>query len=62
MDYAYAELAELEEEMYRSFHSYFKKDINLESKIAVILPPYFNRKEGKDLTFEEQIHGSPEYS
>ena len=62
MYYAYAELGELEEEMHRSFHGYLKKDINVESKIGVILPPYFDRKEGKNLTFKEQIHGPPYYS
>ena len=62
MYYAYAELGELEEEMHRSCHGHFKKDINVEPKIGVILPPYFDGKEGKDLTFEEQIHGPPEYS
>ena len=62
MYYAYAELGEPEKEIHRSFHGYFKKDINVESKIGVILPPYFDGKEGKDLTFEEQIHGPPEYS
>ena len=62
MYYAYAELGELEEEIDRSFHGYFKRDINVESKICFVLPPYFDGKEGNDLTFEEQIHGSPEYS
>ena len=47
MYYACAELDELEEEMHRFFHSYFKKDINVESEIGVMLPPYFDRKSGK---------------
>ena len=62
MYYACAELDELEEEMHRFFHSYFKKDINVESEIGVIQPPSFDGREWSDLTFEEQIHGPPEYS
>ena len=62
MNYACAELGEREEEMHRSFHGYFKRDINVESEIGVILPPSFDGKECKDLTFDEQIHGPPEYS
>ena len=41
MYYAYAELGELEEEIDRSFHGYFKRDINVESKIGFVLPPLF---------------------
>jgi hypothetical protein len=59
MHFAYAELGELEEEMHRSFHGHFKKDINVESEIGVILPPSFDGREGKDLTFKEQILGPP---
>ena len=62
MHYAYGELGELEEEMRRSFHGHFKKDINVKSEIGVMLPPSFDGKEWSDLTFEEQIHGPPEYS
>ena len=62
MHYAYAELGELGEEMNRSFYGHFKRDINVESKIGVILPPSFDGREGKDLTFKEQILGPTEYS
>ena len=62
MHYAYGELGELEEEMRRSFHGHFKKDINVKSEIGVMLPSSFDGKEWSDLTFEEQIHGPPEYS
>ena len=62
MHYAYGELGELEEEMRMSFHGHFKKDINVKSEIGVMLPSSFDGKEWNDLTFEEQIHGPPEYS
>ena len=62
MHYAYGELGELEEEMRRSFHGHFKKDIDVKSEIGVMLPSSFDGKEWNDLTFEEQIHGPPEYS
>ena len=62
MHYAYGELGELEEEMRRAFHGHFKKDINVKSEIGVMLPSSFDRKEWSDLTFEEQVHGPPEYS
>ncbi len=62
MHYAFGELGELEEEMRRSFHGHFKKDINVKSEIGVMLPSSFDGKEWSDLTFEEQIHGPPEYS
>ena len=62
MHYAYGELGELEEEMHRSFHDYFKKDINVESEIGVMLTPFFDDKEWKDLTFEDQIDIPLEYS
>jgi hypothetical protein len=48
--------------MHRSFHGYFKKDINVESDLGVILTPSFDGREGKDLTFKEQILGPPEHS
>ena len=62
MHYAYGELGELEEEMRRSFHGHFKKDINVKSEIGVMLPSSFDGKNLSDLTFEEQTHGPPEYS
>jgi hypothetical protein len=62
MHYAYGELGELEEEMRRAFHGHFKKDINVKSEIGVMLPSSFDGKEWSDLTFEEQVHGPPEYS
>jgi hypothetical protein len=62
MHYAYGELGELEEEMRRSFYGHFKKDINVKSEIGVMFPSSFDGKEWNDLTFEEQIHGPPEYS
>ena len=62
MHYAYGELGELEEEMRRSFHGHFKKDINVKSEIGVMLPSSLDGEEWSDLTFEEQIHGLPEYS
>ncbi|MDC3234638.1 hypothetical protein OBB02_01175 [Candidatus Puniceispirillum sp.] len=62
MHYAYGELGELEEEMRRSFHGFFKKDINVKSEIGVMLPSSFDRKEWNDVTFEDQIHRPPEYS
>ena len=41
MHYAYGELGELEEEIRRSFHGHFKKNINLKSEIGVMLPSSF---------------------
>ena len=55
-------LGELEEAMRRAFYEHFKKDINVKSEIGVMLPSSFDGKEWNDLTFEEQIHGPPEYS
>jgi hypothetical protein len=62
MHYAYGELGELEEEMRRSFHGHYKKDINLKSEIGFMLPSSFDGKEWNDLNFEEQIQGPPEYN
>ena len=56
------ELGELEEAMRRAFYEHFKKDINVKSEIGFMLPSSFDGKEWNDLTFEEQIHGPPEYS
>ena len=62
MHYAYGDLGELEEEMRRSFHGHFKKDINVKSEIGFMLPSSFDGKEWNDLNFKEQIQGPPEYS
>ena len=62
MHYAYGELGELEEEMRRSFHGHFKKDINVKSEIGVMLPSLFDGKDNDDLTIEQIVHGPPEYS
>ena len=34
----------------------------VKSEIGIMLPSSFDGKEWNDLTFEEQIHGPPEYS
>ncbi len=52
----------LEEEMRRSFHSHFKKDINVKSEIGVILPSSFDGKDSDEITIERIVHGPPEYS
>ncbi|MDA0900495.1 MAG: hypothetical protein O3B35_05645 [Proteobacteria bacterium] len=62
MHYAYGELGELEEEMRRSFHGCFKKDINVKSEIGVLLPSSFDSKDSDELTIEQIVHGPPEYS
>ena len=62
MHYAYGELGELEEEMRRSFHGHFKKDINVTSEIGVILPSSFDGKDSDELIIEQIVHGPPEYS
>ena len=62
MHYAYGELGELEEEMRRSFHGHFKKDINVKSEIGVMLPSSFDGKDSDELTIEQIVHGPPEYS
>ena len=62
MHYAYGELGELEEEMRRSFHGHFKKDINVKSEIGVMLPSSFDGKDSDELTVEQIVHGPPEYS
>ena len=62
MHYAYGELGELEEEMRRSFHGYFKKDISVKSEIGVMLPSSFDGKDSDELTIEQIVHGPPEYS
>ena len=62
MHYAYGELGELEEEMRKSFHGHFKKDIQVKEEIGVLLPSSFDGRECNDLSFEEQVHRPPEYS
>ena len=62
MHYAYGELGELEEEMRRSFHGHFKKDINVKSEIGVMLPSSFDGKDSNEFTIEQTVHGPPEYS
>jgi hypothetical protein len=60
--YGHGELGELEEDMRRAFHGHFKKDIKVKEEIGVMLPSSFDDREWNDLTFEEQVHGLPEYS
>ena len=62
MHYAYGELGELEEEMRRSFHGYFKKDIRVDNEIGVMLPSSFDGKDSDELTIEQIVYGPPEYS
>ena len=62
MHYAYGELGELEEDMRRAFHGHFKKDIKVKEEIGVMLPSSFDGKDWHELTFEEKVHGPPEYS
>ena len=62
MHYAYGELGELEEEMRRAFHGHFKRDIKIKEEIGVMLPSSFDGKDWDELSFEEQVHGPPEYS
>jgi hypothetical protein len=62
LHYGHGELGELEEDMRRAFHGHFKKDIKVKEEIGVMLPSSFDDREWNDLTFEEQVHGPPEYS
>ncbi|MDB2639058.1 hypothetical protein N9Y91_08680 [Alphaproteobacteria bacterium] len=62
MQFAFGESDELEEDMRRAFYGQFKKDIKIDDKIGVMLPSSFDDREWNDLTFEEQVHGPPEYS
>ena len=62
MHYAYGELGELEEEMRRSFHGYFKKDIRMDNEIGVMLPSSFYGKDSDEFTIEQIVHVPPEYS
>jgi hypothetical protein len=50
------------EGMRRAFYGQFTKDIKIDDRIGVMLPSSFDRKDWNDLTFEEQVHGPPEYS
>ena len=60
--YGHGELGELEEDMRRAFHGHFKKDIKVKEGIGVMLPSSFDGKDWDELSFEEQVHGPPEYS
>ena len=60
--YGHGELGELEEDMRRAFHGHFKKDIKVKEEIGVMLPSSFDGKDWDELSFEEQVHGPPEYS
>ncbi|MDC0337851.1 hypothetical protein OAN95_06505 [Alphaproteobacteria bacterium] len=60
--YGHGELGELEEDMRRAFHGYFKKDIKVKEEIGVMLPSSFDGKDWDELSFEEQVYGPPEYS
>ena len=62
MHYVYGELGELEEEMRRSFHGYFKKDIRVDNEIVVMLSSSFDGKDSDDLIIGQIFHGPPEYS
>ena len=62
MHYAYGELAELEEEMRRSFQGYFKRDIGVDNEIGVMLSSSFDGKDSDELTIEQIVDGPPEYS
>ena len=59
MHYAYGEL---EEEMRRSFHGYFQKDITVGNEIGVMLTSSFDGKDSDELTIEQTAHGPPDYS
>ena len=62
MHYAYGELGELEEEMRRSFHAHFKKDINAKSEKGVMVPLSFDGKDSDELTIEHIVYEPPGYS
>ena len=62
MHYICGELGELEEKMRRSFHSHFKKDMNIKSEIGVMLQSSFDGKDSDELTIEQIVLGPPEYS
>ena len=56
------ELGELEEAMRRAFYEHFKKDIDVESEIGVMLPSSFDGIDSDELTIKQIVHGPPEYS
>ncbi len=62
MQYTFGENDELEEDMRRAFHGHFKRDIQIDNKIGVMLPSSFDDKDWNELTFEEKVLGPPEYS
>jgi hypothetical protein len=55
-------LGELEEDMRRAFHGHFEKDIRAKEEIGVMLPSSLDGRDWDELSFEEQVHGPPEYS
>ena len=62
MRYTIGENDEFEEDMRRAFHGHFKRDIQKEDKIGVMLPSSFDDKEPNEFTFEERALGPPGYS
>ena len=52
----------LEDGMRSAIHGQFKKDINVKSEIAVMLPSSFDGMDSDDMTVEQIDHGPPEYS
>ncbi|MDC1382390.1 hypothetical protein N8500_02785 [Candidatus Puniceispirillum sp.] len=60
--HGHGELSELEEDMRRAFYGHFKKDIKVKEEIGLMLPSSFDGKDWGELSFEEQVHGPPEYS
>ena len=62
MHYAFGEMGELEEQMRKAFHQYFKKDIPIKGEIGQIRTTSFSGLSSEELTFEQLISGSPEYS
>ena len=62
MHYAFDDMGEMEKDMRRLFHDYFKKDIKVSKDIGVMLPSSFGDREFEDLTIAEIVRGPPEYS
>ena len=62
MHYAYGEFGELGEEMRRSFHGHFKKDISVKSEVGVMLPSSLDGKVSDESNIEQIVHGPPDYS
>jgi hypothetical protein len=48
--------------MQRSFYGHLNKDIKVKEEIGVMLPSSFDGKDWDELSFEERVHGPPEYS